>query len=161
MSDTGRMRWFGDSAWQSCIYSAVKRNSGIPVDNHNHLRVCVCVCVLWVKHRKYVPSILSTTTTAWHNIRLLSTIHLIRPKLYPRSRNIQHTPRLGRLIWDLSRINCAPCTGFDSMLANISSVPKCCSSISSSVTFSLSQKWRIWMCLDLSDPGPPRLISAM
>ena len=96
-----------DSAWQSCIYSAVNRNSVIPVDNHNRVCVCVCACVrvcvcaLWVKHRTYVRSILSTTTTAWHNIRLLSTIHLIRTKLYPRSRNIQHTPRLGRLIWDL------------------------------------------------------------
>ena len=53
------------------------------------ISVCVCVCVLWVKNRKYVRSILSTTTTACHNIRSLSTIHLIRPKLYPRSRNIQ------------------------------------------------------------------------
>ena len=132
----------------------------IPVNN----RMCMYT-VYGIRYTVYgigltVSTKLTTTSTVPYQTE--RTYFLISSKLYCESHNLQRTPRLSVISFKSSswsiralRSNCAPCTGLVRMLVNISCVPMCSSATSLSVTFSLSQRWRIFMYRDLSDPGPP------
>ena len=117
---------------------------------------------------------LNTTITSLHHSYILHKILLPVEHYMYVTRNIlnsQHTPRLNLAVTNyyclqfvrpiLSRANCAPCTGLVSRLANIFSVPKCSIITSPFSTLSVNQKCLMLMCLERSDPGPPRFIRAM
>ena len=131
---------------QYCIYSIQQHISGqylaptYVIAHTKYFRNYIRTQLITNIRISNTPLGLSQYHACSHNIRSIYT-HPVNPSL--------------------SVLNCAPCSGLVSMLANILFVLKCRMTASPASTRSLSQKNRMSMCLLLSDVDLPFSINAI